>query len=228
MEFFKQQIKATITKPQSTALNNSIQEDEVRQSIKQLAIGKAAGPDRIATDFYHDYADLLTPILTTLYNEVWQDGIAPSSFLQAKIYPLKKNGDSPNGMDYRPLSLLNTDYKIMAKIIANRLKKVLPVIIGTNQNGFVHGRHLDDSVHILQAVLEASKNKHFQDNNSESMIVILDIMKAYDSLKRDFLFETFKWYGIPPLMSQFIKNTYTKNETCFFFFFFFFFFIKNQ
>ena len=213
--FFKNQISAKLSKVQASTLDEDIQAAEVLESIKQLARGKAAGPDLIATDFYHDFIEELTPILTILYNEVWNNDTVPKSFLQAKIYPLKKKGDSSNGMDYRPLSLLNTDYKILAKVVANRVKNVLPDIIGTNQNGFVHGRHLDDSLHILQAILQASKTKNYQQEDTEAMIIILDIMKAYDSLNREFLFEVLKWYKFPLKMRTFVQNTYTNNMTCF-------------
>ncbi|OWZ11154.1 reverse transcriptase [Phytophthora megakarya] len=83
--------------------------------------GKACGPDRLGNDWYQAFADVLIPLLTKLYKLWYSAGIFPKSFLQANIFSLKKKGDSSIPLNYRPLSLLNTDYKILTRLLATKV-----------------------------------------------------------------------------------------------------------
>ncbi|OWZ22111.1 reverse transcriptase [Phytophthora megakarya] len=78
--------------------------------------------------------------MVALGNELLKGGEPSASFLEALIIPLRKKGDSVNVMDYRPISLLPTGYKILTKIVATRLQQMLGKLIGSTQQGFVHVR----------------------------------------------------------------------------------------
>ncbi|ETV69469.1 hypothetical protein H257_14839 [Aphanomyces astaci] len=91
---------------------------DLSMALKKLHGGKAPGPDGIPTKFYHHFSAALSPLLLRL-------GRAP----------LKKKGNSTNALGYRPISLLNSTYKIFAQILAIRLPPLLAVVIGSQQQG---------------------------------------------------------------------------------------------
>jgi len=84
--------------------------------------------------------------------------------------------------DYRPISLVSCIYKVIAKVLANRLKGVLPKVIHNNQTAFLSGRGLFDNV------LIASESVHYlRKEKSKRVVVKVDFEKAYDSVDWDFL-----------------------------------------
>ncbi|KAE9240328.1 hypothetical protein PF002_g9800 [Phytophthora fragariae] len=162
-----------------------ITEDEVAAAIKACKPGKACGPDGLGNDWYHDYADALVPILCKLYNLWYTSSVFPASFLEADIFCLKKTGDLSNPLNYRPLALLNSDYKIFTRILATRTSDKLAGIIHPHQAGFVPGRQLHDTVDLLSAARVTAETDPDQ---AAALALLLDYEKAYDSLARLFLF----------------------------------------
>eukprot|EP00644_Phytophthora_capsici_P008442 jgi/Phyca11/114362/e_gw1.26.65.1 len=98
-------------------------------------------------------------------------------------------------MDYRPISLLNTAYKIFGRVLAERLHRLLPKIVSSSQQGFVRGRNIDKTVTMLRRVLSKStkdSSKQWQDSEG---ILCLDFRKAYDTLDRTYLMKVLRRYG---------------------------------
>lgn len=81
-------------------------------------------------------------------------------------------------VDLWPIALCNVLYKILAKVLANRLKAILPVVISENQSTFVHGRSITDNVLIYFEIIHAIRNKKTESDGE--MALKLDIGKAYD------------------------------------------------
>lgn len=100
----------------------TVVEAEVLQAINDLSRHKSAGPDGLNNDFYKDTAVLLVPVLVVVCNEILQGAPMPPSFLEALVTPLRKKSDSADALDYRPISLLQTSYKIFANVLAKRLQ----------------------------------------------------------------------------------------------------------
>ena len=121
------------------AIFSCVTEAEVLTAVTSLSRHKAAGPDGLNNDFYKYTPALLVSALVAISNQILEGADPPPSFLEALIIPLRKKGDSIDAMDYRPISLLQTSYKIFAKVLATRLQRVLPQLIGQSQQGFVHG-----------------------------------------------------------------------------------------
>ncbi|DAZ98602.1 TPA: hypothetical protein N0F65_001021 [Lagenidium giganteum] len=103
--------------------------DEVRWSIRKCKRKKATGPDRLTNDFYRNLEEDLVPLLTTVLNACLHSGHIPPSFLQASIFPLKKVVAPFTGLDFRPLAMLNTDYKVFTRILAKRTRPQLKPLI---------------------------------------------------------------------------------------------------
>lgn len=106
------------------------------------------------------------------------DNAFPLGLNDTNIVLIPKKEDAENMKDLRPIALCNVLYKILAKVLANRLKAILPGLISENQSAFVPGRNISDNVLVAFEVLHFMKRKNY---GSEGEIALkLDVSKAYD------------------------------------------------
>ena len=89
------------------------------------------------------------------------------------MVPLRKRGESANTLDYRSISLLQTGYTTLAKILATRLQSLLGKLIGETQQGFVMGRRMDKEVVFMMAALENNTQIDTQDTEHKPGILFL-------------------------------------------------------
>ena len=103
--------------------------------------GKSPGPDGFPVEFFKRFSAKLIPLLHNMFTESLASGILPITLRSAQIsLLLKKNKDPHCCGSYRPISLLNVDEKILAKVLARRLERILPDIISADQTGFIRNR----------------------------------------------------------------------------------------
>ena len=96
------------------------------------------------------FIDILAPVLTKVYSESLSAGQLPNTLNESVISViLKKGKDSLDPANYQPISLANVDYKILTKVLATRLEKIIPYIIDPDQVGFVKGRSSSDNLRRL-------------------------------------------------------------------------------
>ena len=195
-----------MTSDQAARMLEPVEEAEIAQVIAGLARGKRAGPDGLPNDFYHDYRDLLGPVLLRVYRRIQAGHSCPDSFAEAAIFPIRKNGDSPNPKDYRPISFLNTSYKIFARLLARRLAASLPRLVDQVQNGFVHGRRMHHSVDMMMAALATYDPEGDGDAEDTPCVVLLDFEKAYDTVDRSFMFSVLRHMRFPEELVSVIER----------------------
>ena len=94
---------------------------------------------------------------------------------------------------FQPISLCNIGYKLITKIIANRLKCILPHLIPENQGGFVKGRKIWDNIILVQEAIQSSLK-----NGDKGMVVKLDLENAFDRVSHSFLLEVMRRFGFTP------------------------------
>ena len=128
---------------------------------------------------------------------------------QAIISLIPKSGkDLTNIKNWRPISLLNTDYKILTKILANRIKKYLPKLISTDQTGFVPGRYIGTNI---QKIINISE--YCQINNIKATQMNIDFEKAFDTVEWDYIYKSLEFFKFPTKIVKWVKLLYTDIST---------------
>ena len=101
---------------------------------------------------------------------------------------------------FRPISLCNASYKILLKLLANKIKPMLDKIISPSQGGFIKGRHILDKVILVQEAMHSSYQR-----KEQGMLIKLDISNAFDRVKLSFLYKFLLSFGFSPTFVNLIK-----------------------
>ena len=189
-------------------LEIELSNEEVLSAIKKMAINKSPGQDGITIEFYKSYWNLIGNDLCDVFRYGLKHGeIAYSQYL-AIISLLYKKGPRENIRNWRPISLLNVDYKILSKVFAERLKKVLPYIIHSDQKGCISGRNIGENVRLIEDLLYEIENM-----NLESVIFLKDDEKAFDRVEWNWLFSTLRHFGFGDNFINWLKIMYKNSKS---------------
>lgn len=140
----------------------------------QLNNGKSPGRDGLSSEFYKEFKEVLIPILKEVYDEIFKRE-ETRNFMGIGIIKLiyKKRGDRNDKRNYRQITMLNTDFKIFAKILANRLKKSLHNIIETNKAYAIKVRDITDTVSSIRDVVS-----YMLEERKSGYVISLDLKKS--------------------------------------------------
>lgn len=122
---------------------------ELETALASMSNNKAPGDDGLPKEFYMCFWDLLVPDLLMVFNHSFKVHCLPPSLRRGVISLLDKPGDPLDPQNKRPISLLNVDYKILAKALCLRLGEVLPSLINPFQTCGVKGRSIHDNIRFL-------------------------------------------------------------------------------
>ena len=186
----------------------AITERELKKALMSMENNKSPGIDGLTTNFYKHFWHLIGPELTAIHNYSFTHGLLPLSQRRGIISLIFKKGDRTRLSNWRPITLLTTDYKILTKALANRLTQVLPSIINSDQTACIPGRTINDNVSLLRDVIN-----YANETNYPLAFISIDQLKAFDRVQHSFLFNTLTTFGFGPSFTRWIKLLYTSVQS---------------
>ncbi|PPQ66475.1 hypothetical protein CVT24_007049, partial [Panaeolus cyanescens] len=215
---------------QANYMAGDITEDEIESAIRTLASGKAPGPDGIPLELYRllldeaeddqkakQHDDEVPHFDLKKYLKIIIDDVAcrppvvspdTTNFADGWMCPLFKKNDRTDIANYRPITVLNTDYKIMTRALTSRMNRVVGGLIHPDQAGFMTGRHIEDQTDLVQMLTHLCEVKDIN-----GAIICLDQEKAYDKIRHDYLWEVLKAFNFPTKFINMIQNLYANAHT---------------
>lgn len=179
-----------MSRSEAEGLEIPFTEQEVREAIKECGGSKAPGPDGVNFKFIRRFWHIIREDLMKAVMWFYDKGEI-SRGCNASFVTLIPKVENPVGLsEFRPISLIGSYYKVLSKILAKRLKKVIGKLVDEVQNAFIEGRF------ILDGVLIANETVDFMRNKKEKCLIIkVDFEKAYDSLSWEYLDEVLSQMG---------------------------------
>ncbi len=182
---------------------------EVTRAIEHLKTNKSPGVDGLCAEFYQTFIKDLAPFLVKVILESVEQETLPPTLTQGLITLIPKPKKDHLLIDnWRPISLLNTDYKVFTSILAKRLKNVLDPITDETQSGFMRKRHISNNIRLVLDLIDYSSL--CSDN---SLIFFLDFYKAFDTVEYNFIFQTVEHFGFGDFFCKAVKTMYSKGNS---------------
>lgn len=194
-----------LNQEQATTMDADLTQAEFEEALAQMPLNKAPGPDGFPVEFYKALWPTVGPTYYRMAREILNTGLLSSNMNSANISLILKPDKDPSlPTSYRPISLINTDLKIICKAIARRLEKITPYIIHPDQTGFIKGRDSTSNVRRFINLIDYTNA-----NNLQTTIVSLDAEKAFDRVNWNFLFATLQKFGFGNSFISWIRTLYS-------------------
>ena len=191
-------------------LDGLLTQKELSQAIYDLKNNKSPGPDGIPVDLIKVFFPKLQDFLWNLYLEICEAGELHLTARRGIISLLEKLGkDGLFLKNWRPLSLLNADYKIFSKILANRLKHALPHVIHHSQTGFMQGRYMAEGIMKIQEIMQTCDL-----TGTDGIVISFDFKKAFDTVEWTAIYATLEAYGFGSKFINMVKILYNNPLAC--------------
>lgn len=194
----------TLNEEQNRMLTADITEEELKNAISRLKTNKSPGSDGYTAEWYKEFRNELTPIILSTLNWALRKAHTPPSWKEAIISAIPKEGkDKLECGSFRPISVLNVDYKLFTSIMAKRCEKFLPTLIHNDQTGFIQQRQTQDNIRKTLHIMD-----HIQRNNIEAIVISVDAEKAFDSVRWVFLYRVLRRFGFHDTIIKTIQALY--------------------
>lgn len=210
-EFYTNLYSSVNCRPQSTkTIQNvgseelpEITKNEIRTTLAQMKNNKSPGEDQITTEMLKLGGNIIEEALKTLLNKCLYEGKIPKEWYNSEVILLFKKGDRTNIENYRPISLLSHLYKVLTKILTNRLTAKLDFYQPVEQAGFRKGYSTIDHLYTVKTLIEKCT-----EYNVPVHMAFVDFHKAFDSVETWSLLESLDNARVDSRYTQIIKNIY--------------------
>ena len=209
-DFFPENFDQKLENENRNKCEGLITEEECLSALKSMPNNKSPGSDGITTEFYKLIWKEIGKYLVQSINHSYENGHLNTLQKQSIISLIpKKDKDLEKLTNWRPISLLNTDYKIITKVIANRMKQVLPKIIDSSQTGFVKGRYIGENIRLILDMIE-----YTEENQLPGLLFFADFEKAFDSIDHSFMIKALQFFNFGPSIVNWVKVFYNDIQSC--------------
>ncbi len=182
--------------------------EELYNALNSMKCGKAPGIDGIPVEFYKAFWAVVGDDLFDVLNDSLSRGLLPLSCRRAVITLIPKKGDLRNIKNWRPVSLLCSDFKVLSKALAIRLREAIGWIVHVDQTYCVPDRSIFDNIHLIRGILELSRALDFNVG-----LISLDQEKAFDRVEHRHLSQTLRGFGFDTVFIKMIGTLYRSIES---------------
>ena len=197
-------VQSSLGEEEAATCEGLLSLEEIHIALKGMAHRKTPGSDGLPMEFYLAFWDLLGTDLLAVLNRAHVSGVLSLSQRRGIICLIFKKGDRSDMANWRPITLLNVDYKIASRAIAGRLLRVIHLVVSPDQTCGVPGRFIGENVRLMQDVISYCNHNDFP-----LAILSLDQEKAFDRVEWSFLIATLEKMGFGPSFVQWIRTFYT-------------------
>ena len=193
--------------PTAAKCGAPITAEELTSILNTLPTKKSPGPDRIPNKFYKTYSVFLADILAEVFNESHTHGELPATCTQGIISVLYKKKDREDPRNYRPITLLNNDYKILTRVLTRRMNEAVVQFVSPQQNGFVPGEFLPENIMLLKLI-----QAYIEEEDSNAYFIFLDMENAFDRSSWEYLVEVLEAIGFDKDFIGYVKLFYSHDN----------------
>ncbi|GJW03199.1 RNA-directed DNA polymerase, eukaryota [Tanacetum coccineum] len=187
---------------QVDVLESPISRDEVRNAVWGCGENKSPGPDGYTFEFFRKFWDILGSDFCAAVEWFFDHSAFSRGCNSSFIALIPKTHDPKFVNDYRPISLIESLYKVVTKILAIRLSSVISDLISDVQTAFLPNRQILDGLFIINELLSWCKHK-----KQQAMVFKVDFAKAYDSIRWDFLEDVLRAFGFGSKWCSWIRGS---------------------
>ena len=200
-----------LTEEQKKACEGILSEQEVLFALKTMKNGSSPGTDGLTTEFFKFFWNHLKQFIVPSFNAAFTKGSMSSSQCKAIITLIHKGKDLPkhNLNNWRPISLTNSDYKLLAKCIAHRLCGVVEGLVKPDQVGYIKGRNVSTLIRQIDDVIELLNLE-----NRPGLLVTIDYFHAFDCISKDFIVNAFTKFGFGEDFLRWTKILMEDTKSC--------------
>jgi hypothetical protein len=160
--------------------------EEVKGAIMDMKVNSAPGPNGFSPIFFQKFWGTIKGEIMGMFQDFWTGNLDIKRLNFGVITLIPKVREANNIKQYRPICLLNVDFKCFTKVLTNRLVPIAQRIVGKNQSGFIKGRNILDGIVVLHEVIH-----ELHSSNQKGLILKIDFEKAYDRVRWLFLLDGF-------------------------------------
>ncbi|KAL5794824.1 hypothetical protein ACOSP7_003418 [Xanthoceras sorbifolium] len=188
-------IESKVNAQMAGRLGKAFTRAEVRSAVFEMGPNKAPGPDGFHALFFQKFWNVVGEDVSSVCLKVLNGGCSIEKFNTTNVVLIPKVKNPERMTDFRPISLCSVIYKTVSKVMANRLKEILPFIISSEQSAFVPGRLIFDNIMVAFELLHSIKKQ--KKGKRGYAAIKLDMSKAYDRVEWGFLEFILEKLGFP-------------------------------
>jgi len=194
---------------ESTALIKPFDLEEIKGAIMDMRVNSAPGPNGFSPVFFQKFWGTISGEIMGMFEDFWAGKLDIKRLNFGVITLVPKIKGANNIKQYRPICLLNVDFKCFTKVLTNRLVPIAQRVVGKNQTGFIKGRNILDGIVVLHEVIH-----ELQSSNQTGLILKIDFEKAYDRVRWSFLEQVMERKAFPAKWIQWVMSTVRGGQVC--------------
>ena len=201
----------TLDIPDKDYCDTPLSIEELDQSLNSLNNNSSPGIDGLTTSFLKFFWSKLRSTVFQSFQHSFESGQLSTTQKRGVISLIHKGKDLSRAelKNWRPITITNTDYKILSKCLASRIQKVITSIVNSNQSGFIKGRNIAHHIRNIDDIICYSSV-----HNLPGMLVSLDFAKAFDTVEKEMIICALKEFNFGDNFINMIKTLITDTESC--------------